>query len=261
MTTEPQAPAAPRWPADPESAWREATHSPDPITRLTDPPEVESADFASTLDWLGEQRSMLPAFAVVAAVVGAIVLGGLAVGVLPMSGAGAIPAPALWAIGIGLLVVAVALTVWELVRRMRQRGRDLQEIPPVRIVLCELRTSKFHVHEGDGYHGTCVAIDAAAPDAQAARLLTAFRIWLARLEADPDADIAARDVGWQPRGATVMTAEEIFGPQATGGYLVRQPNPPADGWGLLITPRRPAKLVGQLRFAEVLRWRGEAWTL
>jgi hypothetical protein len=42
---------------------------------------------------------------------------------------------------------------------------------------------------------------------------------------------------------------------------VRQPNPPDDGWGLLITPRRPAKLVGQLRFAEVLRWRGEAWTL
>lgn len=109
------------------------------------------------------------------------------------------------------------------------------------MVLCQLHPTRFHIHDGDGYRETCVAISADIPDAQAARVFTAFRIWLGRLHEDREAMQEARGLYGSPQGATVFTSEEIFGSGAAGGYLVRRPNLPADVWAVL-TPRRPAKL-------------------
>ncbi|MFE2774038.1 hypothetical protein [Microbacterium resistens] len=109
------------------------------------------------------------------------------------------------------------------------------------MVLCQLHPTRFHIHDGDGYRETCVAISADIPDEQAARVFTAFRIWLGRLHEDREAMQEARGLYRRPQGATVFTSEEIFGSGAAGGYLVRRPNLPADGWAVL-RPRRPAKL-------------------
>lgn len=254
-------PEIPRWPAEPDSAWAEAVLSPLPFGRLNDPPEIDSADATSIADWIEDQRRLLPTLAIVCAAVGVILIGGLLLGVFPRSGPGETPTSAKWAGGIGLLVVSTVLLLWEGLLRRKRRGRPQPEIPQVRIVLCELRPTTFAIHDGDGYRETCIALDANTPDLQAARLLTAFWTWLDRLHADPDAASLARNEAWSPSGASVFASEEIFGSEAAGGYLVRRPNLPANGWGLLITPRRPAKLVGQLRFATVLQWKGTGWGL
>ncbi|MGI6877698.1 hypothetical protein [Microbacterium sp. gxy059] len=237
------------WPADPASAWAEAVRSPASSERLADPPDADAADAASIADWIEDQRSVLPLLAIVSAVVGVLLIGGLLIGSLPRPEERAGGAAALWAAGTGLLVASVVLGLWEAIRRRRRRTRPARLIPEARLVVCELHPTRFAVREGDGYRETCVAIAADTPDAQAARL------------ADDDGLARrARDEAWNPRDATVFASEEIFGPDASGGYLVRRPNPPADGWGVLITPRRPARIVGQLRFAEVRRWTGTGWS-
>lgn len=251
----------PPWPADPVSAWSEAVWKPDRIARLSDAPEVGSADAASIADWVEDQRSVLPMLAIVCATVGLILVGGLLLGALPLSGPGEKPAWLQWTGGIGLLIASLALWAWEVLHRRKRRSEPLREIPPLRMVLCELRPTTFSINDGDGYRGTCIAIDANTADLQAARILTAFRIWLARLREDPGAASQARNKLWQPAGVSVFASEEIFGPQAIGGYLVRRPNLPANGWGLLLTRRRPRKQVGQLRFADVRRWNGTGWSL
>lgn len=60
-----------------------AVRSPDRATRLSDPPDVDLADAASIADWIEDQRSLLPLFAIVSAAVGAFLAGGLLVGALP----------------------------------------------------------------------------------------------------------------------------------------------------------------------------------
>lgn len=249
------------WPADPGSAWAEAVQSPDRIVRLSDPPEVDSADAASIADWIQDRRSLLPMLAVVIGAVGLILVGGLLIGVLPLPAPGGTSAAVQWKAGMGLLMASVVLWIWEALRRRKRRSAPPREAPPARMVLCELHPTRFAIHDGDGYRDTCVAIAADTSDVQAARIRTAFRIWLTRLRADADAASRARNELWQPSGANVFAAEEIFGPDAAGGYLVRRPNSPAHGWGVLLTARRPAKIVGQLRFADVLRWNGSRWSL
>lgn len=248
------------WPADPQSAWAQASRSPDQIHRLTDPPDVDSADAASMIDWIEDQKSMLPMFAIAASAIGVIIVGGLFPGVLPLSGQRSQDEGGLWAAGTVLLVAAIVLWGWELINRVRRRRQPPQLIPEVQLVLCQLYPARFSIADGDGYRETCIAIAADTSDAQAARVLTAFRLWLDRLHADAGATIRARNEGWAPSGATVFASEEIFGPEATGGFLVRRPNPPADGWGVLITPRRPRKFVGELRFANVRQWTGFEWS-
>ncbi|QZY52373.1 hypothetical protein [Leucobacter tenebrionis] len=253
--------AALAWPDDPFSAWAQAVRSPEPYERLTDPPDIDSADAASIADWIEDQRSALPMLAIVCAAVGAIVIGGLVLGILPRTDSGAEPASMHWAGGIALLVASAVLWVWEVLSRRRRRARPPILIPEVRVVLCELHPTRFNIHDGDGYRETCVAIAEDASDAQAERIFTAFRIWLARLEEDQHATSLARNEHWRPSDANVFGSEEIFGPDAAGGYLVRRPSLPADGWGVLLTPRRPARLVGRLRFADIRRWTGTGWSL
>jgi len=247
------------WPGDPGSAWAEAVRSPEPYDRLPGRPDVDPEGAASIADWIEDQRSLLPMFAFVFAGVGAVLVGGLLFGILPLSGSDRTKESVQWIGGTGLLIAAAALWAWEVARKRMQRERASQDAPPIPTVVCELSTTTFHIHDGDGYGETCIAIDADASNAQAARLRTAFRIWLARLEADPEAASAARNEQWRPSGANAFAAQEIFGPQAAGGYIVRRPLPPADGWGLLIAPRKPAKVAGQLRFADVLRWKNDGW--
>lgn len=261
MTNGTSGPFTSSWPADPESAWEDAARNPGRVERLTDPPEVDSADAASIADWIEDQRwAPLPIFAAVLAAVGAILITGLLIGILPLSGADGTPAVVQWVSGIALMMAGASLWTWEALRRRKRQSEPPREIPQVAMVLCELYPTDFHVHDGDGYREACIAIGVDAPDEQATRVLTAFRIWLERLRADPDAAGRARNEAWQPSSASVFASEEIFGPEAAGGYLVRRPNLPADTWGLLITPRRSAKQIGQLRFADVLRWNTTGWS-
>lgn len=249
------------WPGDPAASWAEAVRSTEPYERLTGRPDVDAADAASIADWIEDQRSLLPMLAIVSAAVGVFLLGGLLLDVLPRSGHGETKDALQWVAGIGLLVASVLLWVWELISKYRRRSRPLRLIPEVRIVLCQLHPTRFHIHDGDGYRETCVAISVDIPNEQAARVFTAFRIWVGRLYEDREAMQEARSVHWSPQGATVFTSEEIFGAQAAGGYLVRRPNLPANGWAVLITPRRPPSLVGQLRFADIRQCTGHEWSL
>lgn len=59
--------------------------SPDRVDRLSDPPDIDLADAAPIADWIEDQRSLLPVFAIVRAAVGAFLVGGLLIGVLPRS--------------------------------------------------------------------------------------------------------------------------------------------------------------------------------
>ncbi|MBM7367542.1 hypothetical protein [Gordonia hydrophobica] len=247
------------WPGDPAAAWADAVRSSDRYDRLTAPPRIDSADAASLADWNEDRhslRSLLPMFAIVSAAAGVVLISGLLLGILPLSGPDATKEVVQWVSGISLLITSAVLAAREVVTRRRTES---PQTIPVQIVLCQLHPTRFEIHDGDGYRETCIAIGAGIPDAQAARVFTAFQVWLGRLYEDHDAESRARNELWRPSGANVFTSEEIFGPQAAGGYLVRRPALAADGWGALITRRRPATLAGQLRFADVLQWTGNGW--
>lgn len=233
MTNDSAEPFTSRWPGDPHSAWDEAGRSPGPIDRLDDPPDIDAADAASIADWIEDQRSLLPMFATIAAAVGAVLVGGLLLHILPLPDRGGLSSGAQRTGGICLLVASIVLWVWEIVSRRRRKSLPPRLIPEARVILCQLYPIIFHIPQGDGFGDTSVAIDADTPDAQAARVLTAFRIWTARLHANPDPSSQARDTAWKP----------------------------ADGWGVLVTPRRPKRHVGQLRFADIRQWTGSGWSL
>lgn len=242
------------WPGDPVSAWREAGKSPQPYERLTDAPDLDGADAFSISDWVSAQRSPLPLLGTVFFLIGAA----LAVQLIVRTQTDGPQSWWIWGSTAAMLGAGVVLWAWEISKR-RARRIHPPLLPDAETVLCELHTTGFLVNHDDGYRETCVAIDAAASDAQAARIFTAFQIWLDALQSDPALTLAARSQ-WHPHAATVFAAEEIFGPDASGGFLVRRPNPPADGWGAIVTPRRPRSHIGQLRYADVLRWRADGWS-
>lgn len=202
------------WPADPVSAWAQAVAAPAAKSRYGERPSIRPLEEIAA-DVRG-QRVFVPAVALVFTVVGAILVGGLLVGVFPLSGRST-SAGVQWFAGVVLLIVGPAL--W-LGHRQWRKYEERQGFPPARGVLCEIYPTSFHIGDGDGWCLTSVAIDARTPDEQVSRIATAFRIWLARLEADKEADSAARMRGTRGSG----------GASSTPSHLTRSsaPRPPVD---------------------------------
>lgn len=236
------------WPADPASAWAQAVAAPVPTARYGDPPSIKPLE--KIAENMRRQRVFVPTIALVLTVVGAVLLGGLLAGVLPLSGRST-SAVVQWISGIVLLVSGPALWITHRQWRTRQERRGF---PPARGVLCEIYPTTFRIGDGDGYCGTSVAIDARTPDEQASRIAAAFRIWLARLEADKEADSAAENAwgsGLRRRVVNAFASEEIFGPEAAGAYLVRG-TASGSRWALLLDWRAPEDPAHPMRNALVL---------
>ncbi|WP_396909819.1 hypothetical protein [Mycolicibacterium sp.] len=235
------------WPADPASAWAQAVAAPVPKARYGEPPEIRPLEEIAAN--VRRQRVLVPAVSLVLTVVGAILVGGLLAGVFPLSGRNT-SATVQWIGGVVLLIVGPVL--W-LAHRQWRKHEERQGFPPARGVLCEIYATSFRIGDGDGWCDTSVAIDARTPDQQASRIVTAFRIWLARLEADKEVDSAAKDAwssGFRRRIINAFASEEIFGPEAAGGYLIRG-TASRSPWALLLDWREPEDPAYPMRNALV----------
>lgn len=236
------------WPADPASAWAQASGSSVPIARYGDPPSIRPLE--EIAENMRRQRVFVPTVALVFTVVGAILVGGLLSGVFPLSGRST-SAAVQWTAGVVLLIVGPVLWIGHRQWRAHEERRGF---PPARGVLCEIRPTTFRIGDGDGHCLTSVAIDARTSDEQASRIAAAFRIWLARLEADKEADSAAENAwgsGLRRRVVNAFASEEIFGPEAVGGYLVRG-TAGSSPWALLLEWRTPEEPAHPMRNALVL---------
>lgn len=242
------------WPADPVSAWTDAASAPRHLIRHDDPPMIGSLDDVAAR--VRQRSSLLPMFALVFTVTGAILVAGLTVGVFPLSREGGAPVEVQWIGGVALLVAG--LVVWS-AHLWWTRAEQKRPYPPAQGALCELYPSNFDIPDGDGYCSTVLAIDTRTADDQAAKIALAFSIWQERLASDSDAASEARST-WVKGGgkaiANVYGSEEFFGPEASGGYLVR-PSSRRARWALLLTARPPKDPKHPLRSAKVLAARSE----
>lgn len=242
-------PMAPRrWPADPASAWAQAVAAPVPKARYGNPPSIRPLEEVAAN--MRRQLVAVPTIALTLTVVGVIVVGGLLVGVFPLSGRST-SVGVQWFAGVVLLIVGPVLWIGH---RQWRKHEERVGFPPARGVLCEIYPTTFHIGDGDGWCLTSVAIDGRTADEQASRIVTAFRIWLARVEADKEADSAAKSAwnsGFRRRVINAFAAEEIFGPEATGGYLVRG-TASRSRWALLLDWREPEDPAHPMRNALVL---------
>ncbi|WP_396911123.1 hypothetical protein [Mycolicibacterium sp.] len=236
------------WPADPASAWAQAVAAPTPKARYGKPPSIRPLEKIAAN--MRRQRVLVPTVALVFTVVGAILVGGLLVGVFPLSGRST-SATVQWTAGVVLLIVGPALWIGH---RQWRKHEERRGFPPARGVLCEIYPTSFRIGDGDGWSDTSVAIDARTSDEQASRLATAFRIWLACLEADKEADSAAKNAwnsGFRRRIINAFASEEIFGPDAAGGYLIRG-TARRSRWALLLDWRESEDPAHPMRNALVL---------
>ncbi|MGB3473552.1 MAG: hypothetical protein WBA69_02075 [Mycobacterium sp.] len=141
-------------------------------------------------------------------------------------------------LGIGLAVIAAILVVtgcflmwWTRARREHTvRCRHARALD-YGIGAHAYRTA-FSRYDGEGQStSTSLLIDERLPDVAAIRLQHAVRTWLARVTADRDLNSAActkLNFRW-----AVPTAE-IFGPEATGAWLVLDQGDDDSPWRLLI---------------------------
>ncbi|WP_051393198.1 hypothetical protein [Glycomyces arizonensis] len=123
---------------------------------------------------------------------------------------------------------ALALGVWCLITAPRTYYRDRRDHPGEvralyaasldRGVVCELFPTGFKVLGGDGWDPTVIGVDARLDEAAAARVRRAFADWFAAVEGDKRTD---REVAHRHNGRDVLPAEEVFGREAEGGYLIR----------------------------------------
>ncbi|MDQ6526782.1 hypothetical protein RB608_24380 [Nocardioides sp. LHD-245] len=96
------------------------------------------------------------------------------------------------------------------------RRRPTPRTVPIDGVLCDVFSSPLTMSAGDSDSETRILVDVHVPDEKAARIVAAFTSWAS--------DPAARDA-WGPVPLAlfyvVITAEELFGPDAAGGYIAR----------------------------------------
>ena len=130
--------------------------------------------------------------------------------------------------------------------RMQARHHVLGQRYPARSAA---GTGVFRVDAGEVLQDTAVVIDTTIAADDASRLLRAFDAWFTVLENDY---LAYRGAQLRFGAATIVTSEEIFGPYAMGGYLVRDPDPGVPGWRLLIADRSRRSVLSPYHRGEVL---------
>lgn len=116
--------------------------------------------------------------------------------------------------------------------------RDLYEASRLRGVIVEPFPARFRIHDtSDGQVNAVIGVDVRLDAAQAARIRLAFTTWFEQLDADRR---SAREMRNQHGAEDVRPAEDFFGPEAVGGYLMREtwgvdrfvllvPDPPHSG--------------------------------
>lgn len=252
------APSYAPWPGRSAAAWAEAedayTASWSWLWQCWNAPDIETLE-----DFRRDVRIPFPEGCLLCAV-----LGGLAALPLALHAIGPdsvqIQNPT-WSIAIRLaLVLTLVIALVGYVRgtralpfasrrahdRMRTRPHLIGRVYPARSTT---GTEVFCVEVGDVLQDTAVVIDTAVAADDAARLLRAFDVWFTVLESDY---LARRGAQLRFGSATIVTSEEIFGPGAVGGYLVRDQHPGTSGWRLLIADRSRHPVLSPYRRGEVL---------
>ena len=122
------------------------------------------------------------------------------------------------AAGIGFLVAA-PLTFRRERRNHPQEIRDLYEAACDRGILVETTAARFRIFDtGDGWVEAAVGVDVRLDPVAATRIRTAFHRWFTLLEQDRKAAQAMRVKNGR---GDVRRAEDVFGPEAAGGFLLR----------------------------------------
>lgn len=112
--------------------------------------------------------------------------------------------------------------------RMLTRPHVLGEVFPARSATTAIPPRG---EADDPMHEIGVVVDTVLGSEEAARLRRAFTLWFTTLDDEP---VACRAVRARFGSATIVMSEEIFGPNARGGFLVRGARPDLPGWRLLI---------------------------
>lgn len=108
--------------------------------------------------------------------------------------------------------------------------RELYEAARDRGVMCETFQTDFKVLGGEGWYDAVIGVDARLDAVRAARVRRAFEDWFALLEADSK---TAHEMRYRHGEREARSAVDFFGPEAEGGYLIRQPHGPGR-WTLLV---------------------------
>ncbi|AKS35604.1 hypothetical protein [Mycolicibacterium goodii] len=233
------------WPGDPHAAWQQAARA--LASRSLPRPELPQwRDF----DVFTRQVSLPPATPSPFGTVGAGLFFALCAWLKDFRGF----------FGIGLAVLAAVLVLagfyflWLERARHQQRVRRIHGRCLAHGVGCHAyRTSYAYIWaEGNGTETTTsLLIDERLPGDDAVRLQQAVRIWLARVLANPG--LKAQVVKVHENRYAVPTSE-IFGPQASGGWLTVDQGADDTPWRLLID--RPDG-VREYLYDEILVVRGQ----
>lgn len=142
-------------------------------------------------------------------------LGGLAVFCVAYSVVSDTAPVVLWALAGTLALAAAGALLWDSRTRVGAYERAHTRFVEHGVLAQAYWTPLDVGHES--FRPAAVLIDAGLPDERAARLRAAFAGWIAEVVADPG--LAADVKAWFRVGHGVNTSEDLFGPDATGGYL------------------------------------------
>ncbi len=107
----------------------------------------------------------------------------------------------------------------------------------------------FEVDGAETTEAAVVVLDTTLDAESSRRLLRAFDVWFGSLDRDY---LSYRAAQLRFGSDSIVTSEEIFGAGATGGYLVRDPDPSIPGWRLLIAGRHDHSIDRPYRRGDVL---------
>ncbi|RIQ11372.1 hypothetical protein [Jiangella rhizosphaerae] len=137
-----------------------------------------------------------------------------------------------------LTAVFVVAALVVLLRNLRRGDGELRRLHRRFLahgILTEAFRTSLDVSYGESFQPAWVLIEARVPDEQAARLHAALDGWLAAVGTDPA--LSRRISGWFRAGSGLVPSEELFGPDAVGGYLA---GPSRYGHWKIVLPRAGA---------------------
>lgn len=219
------------WPGDPVEVWAASGGTTADITRPRPVPVMESVQQVSR--WADPSRFphaeafLAPLFW---ALIPVVVIGILAYGTISdPAGFDAAEHWDFWLICIGGLIwllIAIGVTVHR-VRSYPRRRRESDQRTFTHSIVCEVHRSPYYFDGGEGSSTPGrILVDHTVPDAQAARIVGALRVWVSQ----PDVE---QELGYGSlREYRCIASEEVFGPDAAGGYFAAS-DAEEGGWVLL----------------------------